>query len=280
MRRLDLVGQQFGRLTVVALAEIKDRHTFFLCQCSCGTKRVVLGTNLQSGHTQSCGCLNKDSIRDQGNKWRASPAFARRTVYQKHGKYKTTTYRSWIAMKGRCLNPRSHAYSQYGGRGITVCERWLVFENFLADMGERPKGLSIERRDNDKGYHKKNCYWGTRKQQMRNRSCTLRVDWEGQLVPLSELCEQLGINYRTAYARLADGKTLEEVLSKKKGCFFRDNNPRQRYLTYKGQTKRMRDWAEEFGIKVPTLSNRIKLGWSMEKALNTRVSYSASERKR
>ena len=82
---------------------------------------------------------------------------------------KTLAYTSWTAMKLRCLNPNFHAYHRYGGRGIKVCNRWLVFENFLADMGERPSGLTLDRRERDKDYEPSNCRWATRKEQANNR---------------------------------------------------------------------------------------------------------------
>ena len=113
---------------------------------------------------------------------------------------------------------------------------------------------------------------------MRNRSCTLLVEWKGKQTPLSQLCEERGIPYQTAYARLTDGLPIEKVLDRGKGCFFRDNNPKDRHLTYNGQTKRMKDWASEFGIKIGTLSYRIRNGWSVESALTTPVQGATSAR--
>ncbi len=122
----------------------------YLCECSCGRRRLVRSHLLVSGATRGCGC---------GSRPREA----------KHGLCFTPAYKAWANMKDRCLNPRSLAFPSYGGRGIVVCERWLSFENFLSDMGERPEGLSIERKDNNKGYFKENCKWATRSEQQKNK---------------------------------------------------------------------------------------------------------------
>jgi hypothetical protein len=156
----DLTGMIFGRLTVVASTERRaDHHVVWRCLCTCGAETFVRSTYLTTGITTSCGCLNREITR------------MRRTTHgsARHGS-RTATYRSWESMKRRCLNPNDPAFARYGGRGITVCDRWLCFEHFRDDMGERPHGLSIDRfPNNDGNYEPGNCRWATRLEQTRNR---------------------------------------------------------------------------------------------------------------
>lgn len=127
MKALNLVGKKFGRLTARMVAENKNGNCVWLCDCECGNTANVKAGQLNSGKTNSCGCLHKDTIT-------------------KHGLSRTPTYVAWQDMRDRCRRPKNEWYARYGGRGITVCDRWLnSFENFLADMGTRPAGLSLDR---------------------------------------------------------------------------------------------------------------------------------------
>lgn len=163
MGRVDLTGQTFGRLTVIERAESDNRHNHkWLCRCTCGETRSVIGYNLTSGLTKSCGCLHREMSTGLGH-WRRT-----------HGKRHTPTYRTWLDMIQRCTNPNNPRYTDYGGRGITVCERWRSFENFYADMGDRPgAGYSLDRIDNDSGYAPGNCRWATAEVQQRNKRRSL-----------------------------------------------------------------------------------------------------------
>lgn len=259
--KLNLVGAKFGRLQVLKSIPCigKKQLSWFLCICECGKYKKTTGYYLKSGEVRSCGCLQSESITKTN------------ISRKKHSDGSKRTYISWNRMMDRCFNENSHAYHRYGGRGISVCFNWLHFSGFYEDMGDRPFGKSIERLDNNKGYYKENCIWAKMKKQCRNRECTIKVKYKGEQISLSKICAILDIKYQTAYARLRKGESIESVLNENKRSFFKDRNPRDRYLTFKGQTKRMKDWAFEKGIRVGTLSYRLKSGWTIEEALSVPI---------
>jgi hypothetical protein len=159
MKLLDLTGQNFGRLTVIERVTPVGVRPKWLCQCSCGEQIVVSRAGLRNGHSRSCGCLHRErtSRLGKGN--------------LRHGATSTPTWTSWRGMIRRCTETTNDHWRLYGGRGIKVCERWRYsFENFLADMGERPEGLTLDRIDPDGDYEPENCRWTTPLVQRHNRS--------------------------------------------------------------------------------------------------------------
>lgn len=128
---------------------------------------------------------------------------ANRTHGHARDTHETTLYSAWLNMKARCKYRNLPAYKDYGGRGITVCERWLVFENFLADMGEKPgPEYTLERINNDLGYGPDNCKWATRVEQANNRRNVVRVEWRGKMMTVTELADECGVNRDTLYDRI------------------------------------------------------------------------------
>ena len=156
-------GNRFGRWTALEETKFRDypsraRMPFQSCRCDCGTIQFVAHSKLRNGHSRSCGCLQAEVTTNRSLKH----GHKRRSA-------ETKSYRAWNNMLNRCTNPNVKSFPDYGGRGITICERWLKFENFLEDMGPSPEGLSIDRLDNDIGYSKENCAWRTSLDQARNR---------------------------------------------------------------------------------------------------------------
>jgi len=203
------IGHKFGRLTILSLAGIKKypsgaKHTLVRCMCDCGKKSTVHLNFLKRGHTNSCGCYQRQRITES---------------HTKHGEARkgneSPLYKVWKSMNQRCNDPNSNTYRYYGKRGIKVV--WNSFEDFRRDMSKDYRmGLTIDRKDNEGNYSKQNCRWVTQKEQNRNYG-------------------------------------------------------RNRILTYKGESLPMVVWAERCGITQGTFGNRIRSGWSINRAINTPI---------
>jgi len=154
----DITNQRFGRLVAIRILRRDRTGIHWLCACDCGQQSVTTASHLRRGHTRSCGCFRIDVVVNR----------SLRHGHSRPGAH-SPTHQSWRAMQTRCDNPRGKCYELYGGRGIAVCDRWRVFENFLADMGERPEGLTLDRLDVEGNYEPGNCRWATVQEQNRNR---------------------------------------------------------------------------------------------------------------
>ena len=203
------IGDRFDRWTVIGKAETPTRAKqgpYWFCQCLCGTKRAVLATSLSTERSRSCGCLQRDGAKARGRK------------VQVHGERHPPTkeYRAWRAMKARCSNPNGPEYHRYGGRGVTVCSRWIhSYKNFLADMGRAPSpNHSVDRIDNDGNYEPSNCRWSTRTEQRRNSVDNKMLSFEGKSRCLSEWSEITGIKTATLWRRIYDHNwSIERALT-------------------------------------------------------------------
>lgn len=188
----DISGQQFGYMTVIAFHETRGKNTYWLCCCcACGTNKIVARSNLFQG-TKSCGCSSNE--------------FKHRT----HGMYGSPEYKSWAAAKQRCLNPNTPGFEEYyGGRNITMCAEWCSdFMAFFRHIGPRPKGTSLDRIDNEKGYEPGNVRWATPALQMRNTRRTITITHNGETLTLTEWSERTGIPRVTLWERNDKGLPL------------------------------------------------------------------------
>lgn len=169
----DITGQRFGRLVVIERAENGDRRcAIWKCMCDCGNIHICAGIDLRSHKTRSCGCFRHESVVEH---------------FTKHDKRHSRLYQTWLSMKQRCTNPNHKNYSRYGGRGITVCDKWIndfqAFYDWAMANGydeNAPQGkCTIDRIDNNKGYSPDNCRWVDMKTQSNNRSTNRKVKING-----------------------------------------------------------------------------------------------------
>jgi hypothetical protein len=193
---LNLKEQQFGRLTAIHEgSRSRTGRRRWYCRCTCGRTTLVHQSALRSGNTRSCGCAVGERI-----------GALRRTHGETHRGANSPEYVTWTSMRHRCRNPRAHDYRHYGGRGITICERWDRFENFLADMGRKPsRAHTLERIDNDGLYSPSNCRWATIQEQACNRRSKHSLTFDGKTQSVLEWATELGMRPTTLYSRLDRG---------------------------------------------------------------------------
>lgn len=250
---------RFGRLTVLGDGPDhpgpRKNGRRVSCLCDCGTFRLVQPSKLRTGQTLSCGCYGAQ---------RASEA------HRTHGLTNTPEYRSWASMKSRCLNPRDPFFERYGGRGITICDRWCdSFEAFLADMGPRPsRRYTLERMENDGRYEPRNCRWATPKEQASNTSVAHKLEHAGEVLTMAEASRRSGLARATIRKRMAGGATIEEAMSpirRPRGYRYRSDN---RFILYRGQRMVMADLCEAQGVTGSHVNYYERQGLTVDEAVD------------
>lgn len=196
---IDMTGHRYGRLQVIELAgQNKHNQRMWRCICDCGNTLDVLGFLLRQKQTRSCGCLAKESIAN---------------VNKKHGKSGSQIWSIHRSMMDRCYLATSHTYKNYGGRGITVCDRWHDFENFYADLGDKPAGMTLERINNQGPYSPDNVRWATYKDQANNRRSNIVLEFQGRKQTMQQWCDEFGLKLATVWARLNRGWSVDRALT-------------------------------------------------------------------
>jgi hypothetical protein len=196
----DLSGRRFGTLVVTEFAEMRGRRAHWHTVCDCGERRVVAGGNLLSGNTTSCGCVM------------LAGRAARLRTHGRGGPRRTREYRAWQEAKRRCFDAGRPSFKDYGGRGITMCDAWRVdFAAFFGDMGECPKGLTLDRIDHDGDYEPGNCRWATSATQNRNKRTNIWVQWGGDRMVLRDFAAARGVSYSAIKGRVGRGEDPVEA---------------------------------------------------------------------
>jgi hypothetical protein len=197
-----MINEVFGKLTVVADAGTNNhRKKVWLCRCECGGETKATTGNLRSGNSKSCGCDKRAALD--------------RTTHGQSGQKgkRTRAYSSWSAMMTRCYNKNNEKYPRWGGRGITVCEKWHKFEGFYEDMGDPPEGFSLERVDNNGNYCKENCVWASPMRQAQNTRTTKTITYQGKTLSLGGWDRELGFGKDTVASRIRQGWAEVDALT-------------------------------------------------------------------
>lgn len=199
------IGEKFNRLTVLYDAPCRPGrpHQRVTAHCECGVIKDFFLEKLRSGKTKSCGCLRIDTGKNSAT----------------HGYSGGRTYNIWAGMKSRCLNQNLEKWKDYGGRGITVCQRWIdSFESFLEDMGDAPDGFTLDRKENSGNYEKSNCRWATSSDQANNTRQNRFLEFNGKRMTISHWADEIGIDSHILYNRLRRGWSVERAITEPPRC--------------------------------------------------------------
>lgn len=244
-----------GMWTILSEERVRKGTSYYAeARCECG--RIALVRYLGKGRLRSDSC----------------PACAAERKV-KHGLADTPIYKVWQEMRNRCQNPNAQSYENYGGRGIKVCKRWEDFASFYADMGDRPKGLTLERKNNDGDYKPSNCIWATRRVQNRNSRNVRKVTANGEMKLLVDWAKELDLDPQVIYSRLHRGWSEKEAVTTRADDPYAMRSERNgaAQLTFEGETMTISQWAKRKGIKRTTIQERVRMGWPVEKILGTKA---------
>lgn len=251
-KRIVNPGQKYGHWTVIKEVGRKSNRRQFLVRCKCGFEANRYLVHMTSGKSIQCNECSGKKGRKYPKGSRAMPA-----------------YNSYESMMQRCTNPNATGYDYYGGRGITVCSRWNGNpQNFIADMGERPEGTSLDRIDSTKNYSPDNCRWANRTIQARNMGNNVRYTVKGESLTCKEWEEKTGINASTIKNRIKRGWSVERAVQAPV------NSHAARYEA-NGINLTLTEWSEKTGLKRQTLIDRLKSGWSIERAVTEPIKHHA-----
>lgn len=240
--------QTINKLTLIEiLGEIINSSTkgMFECECMPGVYKKINIYKVKTGHTKSCGCLKRSRLKT-------------------HGMFGTPEYTTWQSMKDRCYNPNNSHYADYGGRGITVCERWLEpgkgFENFFEDMGSRPTDCrrSLDRKDNEGNYELTNCRWATDQEQHENKRSNQFITYNGITQTIGRWAEELGVIYQTLRNRIRT-MSLEDAMTRP----IREWDKVQ----YQGETTTIKELSDRFHISKETVKRRLANNSPLDKRI-------------
>ena len=233
------VGDRFERWTVTSEPFLKSKARHVDCLCDCGNEKQVAVSNLYLGKSRSCGCIAKEAASARGRHWMSG----------------SKIYMVWNRMLTRCYNTKVDRYPRYGGRGIRVCDEWLDFENFYADMGDIPgDGYSIGRIDNDGNYSKENCRWETASQQQNNTSRSHMVEVNGEIMTVKQASDLTGVSYSTLIQRARAGSVGDELTTQEK--------KNEKFIVYRGARLKTTEWFAVLGVPISSFYHYQRKGLS------------------
>lgn len=257
---IDLTGQRFGRWTVIGISHKSQHGIYWKCKCDCGKIGYVTSNSLTRGNSKSCGCYHKEKAKESATK---------------HGKSTSRLFKVWCAMIERTTNPKNKSYSNYGGRGIEVCDKWRddfqAFYDWAMNNGydeNASKGdCTIDRIDVNGNYCPENCRWVGMDVQAKNKR-KLQIEYNGEKHSVEEWADITGLKISTIYKRINCGWEIKDVLSVKTGM---KREEKCRKLVYKGEEKTLREWEDLKGIPKRLILERIRNGSTVEEALDTPI---------